>query len=268
MFVDPAIVLADMIEAARRAGALTLEHFHRRETLEIGVKGPGDFVSIADEQSETLIRDHLLTRYPDWSLSGEEFPPVKGVDDTYRFLVDPIDGTTNFLWGLDYTITIALRRAGETICGLVHNPVTDEMFTAVKGQGAYLNGKRLEMRDSADVSQMVVGTGLPTPNLSMHPGAYARLDAIRAPIGAVRVLGSAANCCAYVACGRFTGYFEQTGFVDTAAGILLVEEAGGVVTDWWGRGPEFFEKSGLLIVANAGTHRFLLNHLSSVQRAD
>jgi len=268
MFVDPAIVLADMIEAARRAGALTLEHFHRRETLEIGVKGPGDFVSIADEQSETLIRDHLLTRYPDWSLSGEEFPPVKGVDDTYRFLVDPIDGTTNFLWGLDYTITIALRRAGETICGLVYNPVKDEMFTAVKGQGAYLNGKRLEMRDSADVSQMVVGTGLPTPNLSMHAGAYARLDAIRAPIGAVRVLGSAANCCAYVACGRFTGYFEQTGFVDTAAGILLVEEAGGVVTDWWGRGPEFFEKSGLLIVANAGTHRFLLNHLSSVQRAD
>lgn len=268
MSIDPAIVLADMIEAARRAGALTLEHFHRRETLEIGVKGPGDFVSIADEQSETLIRDHLLTRYPDWSLSGEEFPPVEGKDDTYRFLVDPIDGTTNFLWGLDYTITIALRRAGETICGLVYNPVTDEMFTAVKGQGAYLNGKRLEMRDSVDVSQMVVGTGLPTPNLSMHPGAYARLEAIRAPIGAVRVLGSAANCCAYVACGRFTGYFEQTGFVDTAAGILLVEEAGGVVTDWWGRGPEFFEKSGLLIVANPGTHRFLLSHLSSIERAD
>ncbi|MFN4208529.1 MAG: inositol monophosphatase family protein [Agrobacterium albertimagni] len=268
MSIDPAIVLADMIEAARRAGALTLEHFHRRETLEISVKGPGDFVSIADEQSETLIRDYLLTLYPDWSLSGEEFPPVKGVDDTYRFLVDPIDGTTNFLWGLDYTITIALRRAGETICGLIYNPLTDEMFTAQKGQGAHLNGKRLEMRDSADVSQMVVGTGLPTPNLSMHPGAYARLDAIRAPIGAVRVLGSAANCCAYVACGRFTGYFEQTGFVDTAAGILLVEEAGGVVTDWWGRGPEYFEKSGLLIVANPGTHGFLLSHLSKVERPD
>ena len=268
MSIDPAIVLTDMVEAARRAGALTLEHFHRRETLEIGVKGPGDFVSIADEQSETLIRDHLLTRYTDWSLSGEEFPPVEGKDDTYRFLVDPIDGTTNFLWGLDYTITIALRRARETICGLVYNPVTDEMFTAVKGQGAYLNGKRLEIRDSADVSQMVVGTGLPTPNLSMHPGAYQRLDAIRAPIGAVRVLGSAANCCAYVACGRFSGYFEQTGFVDTAAGILLVEEAGGVVTDWWGRGPEHYEKSGLLIVANHSTHAFLLNQLQGVDLPD
>lgn len=265
MPIDPASVLSDMIEAARRAGTLTLEHFHRRETLEIGIKGPGDFVSIADEQSETLIRDYLLTRYPDWSLSGEEFPPVEGVDSTYRFLVDPIDGTTNFLNGLDYTITIALRQDGETICGLVYNPVTDEMFTALKGHGAYLNGKRLAMRGGTDVGQMVVGTGLPTPNLSTHAGAYARLDAIRAPIGAVRVLGSAANCCAYVACGRFTGYFEQTGFVDTAAGILLVEEAGGVVTDWWGRGPEFFEKSGLLIVANRATHAFLLQHLSRVQ---
>ncbi len=265
MPIDPTTVLSDMIEAARRAGTLTLEHFHRRETLEIGIKGPGDFVSIADEQSETLIRDYLLTRYPDWSLSGEEFPPVEGVDSTYRFLVDPIDGTTNFLNGLDYTITIALRQGGETICGLVYNPVTDEMFTALKGHGAYLNGKRLAMRGGTDVGQMVVGTGLPTPNLSTHAGAYARLDAIRAPIGAVRVLGSAANCCAYVACGRFTGYFEQTGFVDTAAGILLVEEAGGVVTDWWGRGPEFFEKSGLLIVANRATHAFLLQHLSRVK---
>lgn len=268
MSVDPARVLEDMIEAARRAGALTLDFFHRRDTLQIGVKGPGDFVSIADEQSETLIRDHLLSRYPDWSLSGEEFPPVEGKDASYRFLVDPIDGTTNFLNGLDYTITIALRQGRETVCGLVYNPVTDEMFTALKGQGAYLNGARLSMRDSVDLGQMVVGTGLPTPNLSMHEGAYARLDAIRAPIGAVRVLGSAANCCAYVACGRFTGYFEQTGFVDTAAGILLVEEAGGVVTDWWGRGAEHYEKSGLLIVANHDTHAFLLHQLQGVQPQD
>lgn len=265
MSINPAHVLADMVEAARRAGDLTLDHFHRRETLEIGIKGPGDFVSIADEQSETLIREYLLTRYPDWSLSGEEFPPVEGVDTSYRFLVDPIDGTTNFLNGLDYTITISLRQGAETVCGLVYNPVTNEMFTAQKGQGAYLNGRKLVMRDSVDVGQMVVGTGLPTPNLSMHPGAYERLDAIRAPIGAVRVLGSAANCCAYVACGRFTGYFEQTGFVDTAAGILLVEEAGGIVTDWWGRGPEYFEKSGLLIVANRATHAFLLSKLSGVE---
>lgn len=257
-------VLDDMVDAARRAGELTLDYFNRRETLEIGVKGPGDFVSEADEQSETLIRQHLLSRYPDWSLSGEEFPPVEGIDLTYRFLVDPIDGTTNFLSGLDYTITIALRQGDRTVCGLVYNPVTNEMFTAVAGGGAYLNGRQLRMRDDPDVAQMVVGTGLPTPNLSLHPGAYSRLDAIRAPIGAVRVVGSAANSCAYVACGRLTGYFEQTGFTDTAAGILLVQEAGGVVTDWWGRGPEHYERSGILIVANSSTHAYLLQHLRKV----
>lgn len=259
--IEPGRVLIDMVEAARRAGSLTLDHFHRRESLEIGVKGPGDFVSIADEQSETLIRRHLLDRYPDWSLSGEEFPPVEGADQTYRFLVDPIDGTTNFLSGMDYTITIALRQGASTLCGLVYNPVSDEMFTAILGGGAFLNGQKLLMRDSGDISQMVVGTGFPTPDLSLHPGAYDRVDAIRARIGAVRVIGSAANCCAYVACGRFTGYFEQTGFIDTAAGILLVQEAGGLVTDWWGRGAEHFERSGILIVANRSTHAYLLSHL-------
>ncbi|THV20241.1 inositol monophosphatase family protein [Peteryoungia ipomoeae] len=261
-------VLDDMIEAARLAGTLTLDYFHRRGSLKIGIKGPGDFVSEADEQSELLIRRHLLSRYPDWSLSGEEFPPVDGADRTYRFLLDPIDGTTNFLAGMDYTITIALRRGTETVCGLVFNPVRNEMFTAIAGAGAYLDGRRLALSDGGDVGQMVVGTGLPLPSLSLYPGAYQRLDAIRQEIGAVRVIGSAANCCAYVAAGRFTGYFEQTGFIDTAAGILLVQEAGGLVSDWWGRGPEHYERSGVLIVANPSTHAFLLRHLSQVPIPD
>lgn len=263
MTYDYNAILADMVATTREAGALTLEHFKRFRDLEIGVKGPGDFVSDADRESETLIRDRLLSKYP-WGLTGEEFAPAERDDDTHRWLVDPIDGTTNFLNGQHYTITIALRRGNETICGLVYDPVADEMFTAIKGQGAYLNGTRLHVSRSTDIAMMCVGTGLPTPNLSLHPGAYARLDAIRAPIGAVRIVGSAANSCAWVACGRLTGYFEETGFVDTAAGILLVEEAGGVVTDWWGRGPEIFEKTGVLVVANTSTHAYLLDHLSDV----
>ena len=111
-------ILADMVTAARDAGALTLSHFKRFRDLEIGVKGPGDFVSDADRESEQMIRKHLLTRYPGWSLTGEEFPPVDGENQDYRFLVDPIDGTTNFLNGQHYTITIALRRGRETLCGL------------------------------------------------------------------------------------------------------------------------------------------------------
>lgn len=257
-------ILADMVTAARDAGALTLSHFKRFRDLEIGVKGPGDFVSDADRESEQMIRKHLLTRYPGWSLTGEEFPPVDGENQDYRFLVDPIDGTTNFLNGQHYTITIALRRGRETLCGLVYNPVSDEMFTAVLGGGAYLNGERLQVSRSTDIAMMCVGTGLPTPNLSLYPGAYARLDAIRAPIGAVRIVGSAANSCAYVACGRLTGYFEETGFVDTAAGLLMVTEAGGVVTDWWGRGPDHYEATGAMIVANAATHAYLLEKLKDV----
>lgn len=259
-------ILADMIAAARDAGALTLSHFKRFRDLEIGVKGPGDFVSDADRESEQMIRKHLLTRYPGWSLTGEEFPPVDGENQDYRFLVDPIDGTTNFLNGQHYTITIALRRGRETLCGLVYNPVSDEMFTAILGGGAYLNGERLQVSRSIDIAMMCVGTGLPTPNLSLYPGAYERLDAIRAPIGAIRILGSAANSCAYVACGRLTGYFEETGFVDTAAGLLMVTEAGGVVTDWWGRGPEHYEATGAMIVANAATHAYLLEKLKDVPR--
>lgn len=257
-------ILDRMVAAAREAGALTLDHFKRFRDLEIGIKGPGDFVSDADRESEQLIRKRLFELDPTWGLIGEEFAPVDGSDPEHRWLVDPIDGTTNFINGQHYTITIALRRGNQTLCGLVYNPVSDEMFTAKKGGGAWLNGERLHVSRSTDVGLMCVGTGLPTPNLSLYPGAYQRLDAIRANIGAVRVVGSAANSCAYVACGRLTGYYEETGFVDTAAGILLVEEAGGIVTDWWGRGPEVFERTGVLIVANPATHAYLLEHLRAV----
>ncbi|WP_127753350.1 inositol monophosphatase family protein [Devosia sp. 1566] len=264
MITDYSKILDEMVATAREAGALTLEHFKNFRDLEVGIKGPGDFVSDADRESEQLIRKRLFAINPDWSLTGEEFAPVEGADPEHRWLVDPIDGTTNFIFGQHYTITIALRRGNETVCGLVYNPVSDEMFTATKGGGAWLNGERLYVSRSTDIGLMCVGTGLPTPGLQLYPGAYERLDAIRAEIGAVRVVGSAANSCAYVACGRLTGYFEETGFVDTAAGILLVEEAGGVVTDWWGRGPDLFERTGALIVANAATHAHLLQHLSAV----
>jgi myo-inositol-1(or 4)-monophosphatase len=257
-------ILADMVDVARQAGALTLRHFARFRDLEIGIKGPADFVSDADRESEQLIRNFLFARYPDWSFTGEEFPSVDGKDREHRWLVDPIDGTTNFINGQHYTISLALRRGNETVCGVLYNPPADEMFTAIAGQGAHLNEERLSVSRQTDIGMMIVGTGLPTPNLSLYPGSYARLDAIRAPIGAVRIVGSAANSCAYVAMGRLTGYYEETGFVDTAAGILLVQEAGGIVTDWWGRGAEIYERTGCLIVANPATHAYLLDKLKDV----
>lgn len=261
-------VLTDMVSAAREAGALTQTHFERFREIEIAVKGPADFVSDADKESELLIRKRLLGKYPEWSFTGEEFDPVTGADAEYRWLVDPIDGTTNFLNGMHYTISIALRRGNETVCGALYNPVADEMFTVIRGEGAYLNGERLSVSEQADARFFAVGTGLPTSNLALYPGAYERLDRIRDPIGAVRIVGSSANSCAYVACGRLTGYFEESGLVDWAVGVLLVQEAGGVVTDWWGRGPEFYEKTGAVIVANPACHAYLLEKLRDAPRKD
>jgi myo-inositol-1(or 4)-monophosphatase len=265
---DFAAILAEMVATARAAGEVTQAHFARFRDLEIGIKGPGDFVSEADLASERLIRERLFALAPDWSLTGEEFDPVEGSDREFRWLVDPIDGTTSFLNGQHYSITISLRRGNDTVCGLIYDPVADEMFTATLGGGAFLNGEPMRVRQGGDVALMCIGTGLPTPELSLYPGAYARLDAIRAPIGAVRIVGSAALSCAWVACGRLTGYFEETGFADTAAGILMTQESGGIVTDWWGRGPEFYTRTGTLVVANPATHAFLLDHLQGVPPKD
>jgi len=261
-------LLTVMERAARKAGGKLRRDFGEVEHLQVSRKGPADFVSKADEQAEKTLVEELQRARPDWGFLLEEGGVIEGDPTKPRWIIDPLDGTTNFLNGWHYTITIALRRGNQTMCGLVYNPVSDEMFTALKGGGAFLNGERLKVSASTDVAMMCVGTGLPTPNLQLYPGAYDRLDAIRAPIGAVRVVGSAANSCAYVACGRLTGYYEETGFVDTAAGILLVEEAGGIVTDWWGRGPETFERTGVLIVANRATHAFLLENLQGVPRKD
>lgn len=254
-------VLADMVAVAREAGALTLEHFRRFRDIEIGIKGPADFVSDADRESEQLIRNAFFSRYPDWSFTGEEFPPVDGADREHRWLVDPIDGTTNFINGQHYTISIALRRGNKTVCGALFNPVADEMFTAMNGEGAFLNGERLKVSETADIGLMTIGTGFATKKLTTYPGFYERLDGIVGEVGGVRTPGSAANCCAYVAMGRLSGYFEETGFTDTAAGILMVQEAGGVVTDWWGRGPEVYEMTGCIIVANKAAHAYLMDRL-------
>jgi len=147
------------------------------------------------------------------------------------------------------------------VCGALYNPVAEEMFTAIKGRGAFLNGKRLEVSEQTDIGLMMLGTSLPTSSRFTHAGFYERLEGITEPVGGVRTVGSSANSCAYVACGRLTGYFEESGLVDWAVGVLLVQEAGGIVTDWWGRGAEFYEKTGCIIAANRPTHAYLLDKL-------
>ena len=254
-------ILADMVQVAREAGALTLTHFARFRDLEIGIKGPADFVSDADRESEQLIRKFLFARYPDWSFTGEEFPPVDGKDREHRWLVDPIDGTTNFINGQHYTISIALRRGNETVCGALYNPAADEMFTAIRGQGAYLNGERLAVSEQTEIGLMTVGTGLPTPGLFTFPASTPGSNAC-ATRSAPFASSAAPQIRAPMSPGPAHRLFRGDRASSTAAvGILLVEEAGGIVTDWWGRGPEFYEKTGCVIVANKATHAYLLDQL-------
>lgn len=257
-------VLAQVVQIARDAGALTQRHFHDRLGLDVGVKGRADFVSKADEESEDLIRSALFSRWPDWSYLGEETGSATGADPDHLWVVDPIDGTTNFLAGLPYTISIALRYRDETVCGALYDPVDDAMFTAVKGEGAFLNGERMAVSTLADPSRFVVGTGIPTSNLRHHGGYYGRLEAVREPIAGVRILGSCANSLAHVACGRLDGYFEgPTGLIDFAVGVLLVQEAGGIVTDFWGRGREHWEDNATLVAGSPAGHAFLLERVRS-----
>jgi myo-inositol-1(or 4)-monophosphatase len=270
-------VLSDMTAVAAEAGALTLRHVRRLRDLAVEVKGPGDFVSDADREAERLIRARLLARYPGWSLTGEEFPPEERGGD-HRWLVDPIDGTTNFLNGMPYAVSIALRRrradgGEETVAGVVHDPVAGETFAAQRGGGAWRTvagrgAERLRVSDRSEVGLMAVGTGLPTPNLHSHAGFYERLGRIRAPVGMVRIMGSSALSCTHVACGRLTGYFEESGLLDWGAGALIAEEAGAVVTDWWGREPAHAERSGMVVVANPATHAWLMGMLADAPRKD
>ncbi len=258
-----------MVAAAREAGRLTQRYFEDRLALDVGVKGPADFVSRADEEAEELIRAALLTCHPDWGFVGEEFPSAVGRDPDHVWLVDPIDGTTNFLAGMPYTISIALRHRDQTVCGALYNPVADEMFTAIRGEGAFLNGRRLAVSTLTDHRRFVVGTGIPTSNLAFHEGYYGRLEAVREPIGAVRILGSCANSLAHVAAGRLDGYFEgPTGLIDFAVGVLLVQEAGGVVTDFWGRGAEHWERNATLVAGSAAAHAFLLARIRTTPQSD
>ena len=155
------------------------------------------------------------------------------------------------------------------MAGALYNPVRDEMFTAIRGGGAFLNGERLagqraDRRGADGDRHRAADQSASTASRATTRGWSGSADRI----GAIRIVGSSANSCAHVACGRLTGYFEESGLVDWAVGVLLVEEAGGVVTDWWGRGPEVYEKTGMVIVANAATHAFLIEMLKDAPRKE
>jgi len=220
-----------MIKAARAAGRSLVKDFREVENLQVSMKGAGDFVSRADLAAEKIIRDELTEARPNYGWVGEESDEVEGKDPTRRWIVDPLDGTTNFLHGLPHwAVSIALEFKGEVVAGVVFDPAKDEMFVAEKGQGAFLNESRLRVSGRRDLLECVFATGLPFGGRADLPETLQDLARILPTCAGVRRWGAAALDLAYVAAGRYDGFWERRlNSWDMAAGLVIVREAGGMV---------------------------------------
>ncbi|MFC7333321.1 inositol monophosphatase family protein [Rhodocista pekingensis] len=226
-------VINVMARAAEKAGRALLRDFGEVEQLQVSRKGPADFVSAADRKAERMVRDELARARPDFGFLMEESGTVEGRDKSSRWIIDPLDGTTNFLHGLPHwAISIALEREGEIVAGVVYEPTHDEMFWAEKGQGAFLNHQRLRVSARRNLPDALVATGIPFKGHGDFQGFMAQLAAVMPEVSGIRRLGSAALDLAYTAAGRFDAYWEtDLNPWDVAAGVLLVSEAGGFVTE-------------------------------------
>jgi len=254
-----------MIAAARKAGRPLIRDFGELENLQISQKGPGDFVTHADKRTEQILIDELTRARPGYGFLGEEGGAIEGKDKSHRFIIDPIDGTTNFLHGIPhFAISIALERDGVLVAGLVFNPITDELYTAEKGHGTYLNDKRLRVASRKELAPSLFATGLPFLGRPHHARAMAETAAVMAATSGIRRFGAAALDLAYVAAGRMDGFWEHgINIWDTAAGIVLVREAGGIVSDFAGRTDGL--KGDEIVCANEHLHPQLLKLLKTVK---
>jgi len=251
-----------MTRAARKAGRSLRRDFGEVEQLQVSVKGPANFVTAADHRAEDIIFEELTRARHGYGFLMEERGVVEGPDKTHRWIVDPLDGTTNFLHGLPmFAVSIGLEREGEMVAGLIYNPVMDEMFTAERGQGAFLNDRRIRVSARRSLENAVVVTGIPHRGRPGHERFLGEIRDVMAACAGVRRYGAAALDLAWVAAGRFDGYWERDiSAWDMAAGILLVREAGGLVSDAVG-GQKMFQ-TGAIVAANSGIQRSLVDMLA------
>ncbi len=264
LYLSPALNV--MIAAARKAGRKLIRDFGEVEQLQISLKGPADFVTVADQRTESILVAELQKARAGYPILTEEAGLIDGPDKSHRFIIDPLDGTTNFLHGIPhFAISIALEREGQLVSGVIFNPITDEMFVAEKSHGAYLNDKRLRVAARQHVKEALFATGVPFMGKEGHERFLKELTAVMARTPGVRRFGSAALDLAWVAAGRYDGFWERDLKPwDVAAGILMVREARGVVTDMDG-GAKMLD-CGHVLAANEVLHPQFLKLLKEAGR--
>lgn len=252
-----------MVGAARKAARTLSRDFNEVENLQVSRKGPADFVSAADKRAEEILHEELERVRPGYGFLMEESGEHKGSDPSHRWIVDPLDGTTNFLHGIPlFSISIGLEREGELVAGVIYNPATDELFTAEKGQGAFLENRRLRVAARSHLSESVVCCGVPHLGRGDHKLFISELEKIMSHSAGVRRTGSSALDLAWVAAGRFDAYWER-GLAqwDMAAGIVIAREAGAMVSDL--SGYDNMLETGEIVAGNGTLHPELMKMLTS-----
>jgi myo-inositol-1(or 4)-monophosphatase len=254
-----------MIAAARKAARGLIRDFGEVEQLQVSIKGPANFVSVADQRAEKTLFEELSRARPQYGFLMEEGGAVDGPDKTHRWIIDPIDGTTNFLHGIPlFAISVGLEREGQLVAGLIFNPVSNELYTAERGKGAYLNDRRLRVSSRQTLADAVLATGIPHRGRANHPRFLREIETVMRQIAGIRRTGAASLDLAWTAAGRFDGYWEHDIKPwDMAAGIVIVREAGGLATDAEG-GQAMFD-TGSIVVGNPAVQRGMLQVLSEAR---
>ena len=250
-----------MVKACRKASKTLIRDFGEIENLQVSLKGPGDFVTNCDKKVEKILIDELLKARPSYSILSEEIGEINN-DDSFKWIIDPIDGTSNFLHGVPhFAISVGLEHNKEIICGIIYDPIKDEMFTAEKGNGSYLNNQRMRVSSRSKLEDCMLFTGGPkreAKNRELALKEYYKFSIkILTPI---RKLGSASLDMAYVAAGRCDGFWQRNlNYWDIAAGIILVKEAGGFVTDFNGENEYIQNKT--ILATNAKINKEMIEIL-------
>jgi myo-inositol-1(or 4)-monophosphatase len=248
-------LLTIMVNAAQKAGRALTRDFGEIENLQVLKKGPADFVTKADTKAEKILVEELQKSRPAYGFVLEEGGVLEGSDISNKWIIDPLDGTTNFLHGIaHFAVSVALERDKRIEAGVIYNPITDDLYYAERGKGAFLRDSRLRVSGRSQIQESLFATGIPFLGRDGHETFISELQAVMGASAGVRRFGAASLDLAFVAAGRYDGFWERgLSSWDMAAGVLLVREAGGIVSDFAGR--DRMLESGEIVATNASLDR-------------